>query len=211
MECLRCGGQASQGKAMCDTCLAIPRHIPLMPSQMPQLETPKNKPWHLLGIIPLVILAFIFLRSGKPTPFKGVQLQTLNGGKSELCENRKGCIAIFLAPWCASCQSEVGFVNNLVAASKQTDLGIEVIVGWDDKQELQKFGQSFKGKVYLDSDNAFRSKLSFSSVPRWFAVNSQQEVTKSFFPSSYQGETPLEQLKYIVNNYVSELKELVVK
>lgn len=205
MDCWQCGSKAIQGKALCEKCMAIPREKP-KPSEIRYNNIERKFSLRILWLAPLAIfLIYSLLKPSTPIPLKGIKLKTLNGTDAELCENKQACIAIFLAPWCGSCQSEVGFINELTTVTRNSNLGLEVIVGWAGSEELKQFGSRLNGHVFLDSKNDFRSRLSFSSVPRWFSINAKQEVTRSFLPYTYMGNNPREQLKDIIENYAKEL------
>ena len=209
MECIRCKSEATPGKAMCESCMAIPRLI-LPPTPDSTRGIDKNS--IIAGLVTLAILVLVVLGfwvSRMPTPLSGLTLKTNDGGKSGICLNKNGCLVVFLAPWCPSCREHVGFMNVITAAASKTKLGVEVVVGWDEEFRLKEFSQNLQGKVFLDSENKFKKQLGFSSVPKWFVVNSQQEVTSSFLPSYPESQPAIEQLRYIVADKAPELYQLL--
>lgn len=228
MQCWRCESEAIHGYSLCESCAALPREKSArsegshrfkdhsafedsIESQNNFTKRAKKSPLISLCAWSAVILSalFVLFRDQSPVPMKGIEFSTSLGGKAEICKNKKGCIIVFLAPWCGACRSHVAFLNELQNSLRYKDLSLQIIVGGSKPKELYNFAQQISGTVLLDTENSFKSKLSFSSVPTWFSVDSSQTITNSFFPSYYEGDTPLAQLKYIVNKNAPELNPLV--
>ena len=228
MQCWRCDSEAIPGHSLCQACATLPqqrssgsRDDSLLKARQALEERASSKkaldrnskmsPIFLICFWTVIVLVggFILTRGPIPVSMKGVEFKTSQGGKAEICKNKKGCVLVFLAPWCGSCQSHVAFLNELQNSLRYKDLSLQVIVGWSKKEELSSFAKQLSGTVLLDTDRTFKNRISFSSVPRWFVVDSDQTIIDSFFPSYYEGDTAIAQLKSIIDKNAPKLSALI--
>lgn len=100
-------------------------------------------------------------------------------------------------------------MNNLSAAARTTELGIEVVLGWDTPAQLRQFGSSIHTKLFMDTNNEFRNRLGISSVPSWYVVNEKDEIVKKFRPSYLTEGSDREQLEFVVKNNAPQLSPLI--
>jgi thiol-disulfide isomerase/thioredoxin len=146
-------------------------------------------------------LGYYFIKSDKPVPLSGISLTTKSGSALELCKNRKGCIGVYLAPWCGACQSSVSLINELQLAENIDSANFIVVVGSDQLQNLNRFASGIKGQVFIDSNAKFAEATQFSSVPRWFVINNQQELIDSFSLYRMKDGSPNEKLEFLKQTY----------
>lgn len=210
MKCLNCDSEALPNKALCDRCFSRPRVTPDASSFRPKAESMSLRSLLLPSLCVTVLIGLYLFLSGpmSPIPLDDLVMKTTHGDQSRICADKPGCLIVFLAPWCGSCRSDVGFVDGMVAAARDTNLAVEVVVGWSDEKQIRDFAREFKTRVFLDLEGEFRKRLSFSSVPRWFAVNSKKEVYHSFFPYT-RVNSAKQQLESMVTSEARELRELL--
>lgn len=211
MDCLRCGKPAEDRKALCEDCAALPRSA--VPDEI--LRGPRQSLAQILRPflwVPFVLVALVFLLSSRgfsPVSVQGITMLKNDGTKTGLCQNRKGCLLVFLAPWCGACRGSVGFINELRTAARQSELGFEIVVGWDSKEEVRKFGREIKGTVFYDDEGIFKKAAKPTSVPRWYAIDSEQKLFASFNPAYPSGAQSKDILRYIVAKNAAGLSDLV--
>ncbi len=150
----------------------------------------------------LSFTAYYWLSKPTPLSISSLKLETaLNNGEKKLCENKSGCIGIYIAPWCSACHSSIPLINQLINAKNADDLNFIVVIGSDDTGNLRQFAREIDGDVYIDSKDRFRQLTRYSSVPRWFVINDKQEITDNFTLWYIPDGTAEEKVTYLKQNY----------
>lgn len=82
---------------------------------------------------------------------------------------RERCLLVYLAPWCPQCRRAHSVI--LEAAEHLRAQGIEttVVIGLDDRAEIEAYARDFPFPVYLDPDRKFYEQLDTRGVP-YFAL-----------------------------------------
>ncbi len=82
---------------------------------------------------------------------------------------KERCLMVYVAPWCPQCRRAHQVI--LEAADQLQAQGIEttVVVGLDERAELEAYARDFPFPVYIDTDRKFYDQLSTRGVP-YFAI-----------------------------------------
>jgi hypothetical protein len=82
---------------------------------------------------------------------------------------KERCLLVYLAPWCPQCRRAHSVI--LEAAEHLRAQGIEttVVIGLDDRAEIEAYARDFPFPVYLDPDRKFYEQLDTRGVP-YFAL-----------------------------------------
>lgn len=118
-----------------------------------------------------------------PGEMPELKLESYNkaAGQSETpCDGKKRCLVAYLTPWCPSCQAATPFIK---AARRKlenkSDVGLMVVVGWDQRSAILDHAAKLDGQVFIDEDNTFQSAMRFSSVPHWWVIDEKRKITAS--------------------------------
>lgn len=95
------------------------------------------------------------------------------------CRGTEHCLVAFFAPWCPSCQVTIPFVQALQRrAARNGKVGVQVIVGRDDQENLLSMASKIGGAVWIDADDAFARGAGVRGVPAWWLIDAQRNVTR---------------------------------
>lgn len=156
-------------------------------------------------VILLLALLIIFKLSSNSTPLalKDLKLDTKYDGQKALCSDSKGCLGIYVTPWCSACKSILPFFNQLANSKSPLRSNLVAVVGSDSAENITAFSNLISGNVFLDIQGSFAELTKYSSVPRWFVINDKQEITDSFTLYRIPDGSAEEQLSYLIGKYTA--------
>ena len=97
--------------------------------------------------------------------------------KSDLCNEKKECAVVYVAPWCPACKSMAPKLREAIEQTKsRKDFGIRVVVGRGSKEENEKEAASFAGVGHADQDDSLHDLLGVRAYPSFYVVDKKQKV-----------------------------------
>jgi thiol-disulfide isomerase/thioredoxin len=148
----------------------------------------------------LVYLGFYLF--DKPTIIPRIELNTKSyQGKSDVdsCESKDRCIVVYLTPWCGVCKTAMPAIQQIRKYVNAADrVGMKIIVGKDNNENLDQLAKEISGKVYLDYDEQFYNQAKIRGVPTWWVIDDKRKILITY-PGFVQGATIKEQADVMID------------
>lgn len=191
--CKQCG-QTTDGKKLCETCIAA--CLKSTKSTHPSSTDPHLLNY-FLGLVGIVIVAgfFIYPRIFGYGQIPEVFLKPFVKSELDPCLKKERCIIVYLAPWCPSCTASQPFLiraKEKIAYNKK--VGIKFIIGMDEEPSLLKMASSFGNQAYLDSKSEFSQAVGIRGVPSLLITNINGKIIDRGLPAHIAGNMPEDQL-----------------
>jgi len=163
-----------------------------------------------LPVIIVTVLAFAFVLFARNSTLFGSKILPTaprlapNGSYiNDPCFVKKKCLVFYLAPWCPHCEGSISFLNGLFQrVQRKSDLGMLIVVGMDEKQNLIQMANRLDSTVVLDEDRKFDREANVRGVPAGWLIDQNRNILDKI-PASMSGGTGEEDLyKYYFEHYV---------
>jgi hypothetical protein len=97
------------------------------------------------------------------------------------CEDRSYCLIVYVTPWCSECHLQADVIRLAHQKLQATpEIGLAIIIGGDERLELQLMEENLGVPALLDIDGSFRSKAGIRSFPKWLIVEQNGAVLQRF-------------------------------
>lgn len=216
MKCSECGVELTSQLPMCSDCIARRKRHRQNLQQQYNRSSGGGVTGDFVGLIRdnfsmlllagaglLIALSFagVFGYGNLPE----VRLAAARGSGSDPCTYAEKCMIAYLAPWCPSCQSAVGFMNGVHRELRKGDkTALKVVLGMAEENSLQKMAGQFEAPVFLDLSGEFASKVGIRAVPSVLVVDAQGKITEKGLPGAIRGTGSLEgDVQYYIRNILN--------
>ncbi len=132
-------------------------------------------------LIALAIGGFIYFKQSK----RDAIAQSKNPDFKELvktnsCAGKKGCVLLYVTPWCPACISMSPMFQQLKAKMENDpEFGMKVIVGQEKNAgDNEKMAAKYGKDSLIDSDNKIHKILEIDRYPTLLLVESSGLITK---------------------------------
>lgn len=192
MKCPLCAAPVNEGQRFCAKCSDLRRRDPQAFAQRVsshlgggQTAGPSAgglladyRPQFLLGLVGIVLLAGWLLYEqgifgfGTLPPFK-----KQSSSSFDPCRGKERCVVAFFAPWCPACRATLPLMYALADRAARTGkVGIQIVIGRDEIDNLHSMASKISGSVYLDEDQSFADAAGVSGVPAWWVIDQRRKI-----------------------------------
>ncbi len=141
-------------------------------------------PWRILLFALAGLAAFLWFR--RPDYLPGVALasataQGTAAGSSEsavFCKGTKGCLVVYVAPWCGPCRAslpgDVALADHIKAKGYETFF----VVGMDEPEACLEMTRSIGRPTRLDTDGKWARAAGVRGVPHFLVTTPAGKIVK---------------------------------
>jgi thiol-disulfide isomerase/thioredoxin len=137
----------------------------------------------LLGFVALAAVAWLLLRA--PARLGATSLPRLaadgtpaGDAPAGLCAGAKGCLIIYVAPWCGPCKESLPGDRALADLVKERGVETTFVVGMDAMPKCAEMARRIGREVLVDSSGAWARKMSIRGVPHFLVTGPDGRVKK---------------------------------
>lgn len=151
------------------------------------------------------LLIFVAYLTGFFSPRKFPSLLNAQSGSpvTDYCLLKQRCLVVYLAPWCPACKASIGLIRATQHfAESNPKIGVQLIVGMDSNNKLQKFAEELGGSTFVDSSNRIQDSVSVGGVPSWFVLDKDRNILNrgSGLPAGIERQS--EQFQLFLRDYL---------
>jgi thiol-disulfide isomerase/thioredoxin len=99
-------------------------------------------------------------------------------GSADRCLGAKGCLIVYVAPWCGPCRQSLPHDRALADLVKDRGVETTFVVGMDAMPRCQEMARAIGREVLVDEKGAWARKMSISSVPHFLVTSADGKVMK---------------------------------
>ncbi len=94
------------------------------------------------------------------------------------CAGAKGCLIVYVAPWCEPCKRSLP--GDLALADLVKERGIETtfVVGMDEMPKCAEMARAIGREVLVDASGAWAKKMKINGVPHFLVTSPDGSVKK---------------------------------
>ena len=137
----------------------------------------------LFGLFAIAAGAFLVMRS--PTKLAASSLPRLaadgtpaGDAAAEKCGGAKGCLIVYVAPWCGPCKASLPGDRALADLEKPRDRQTTFVVGMDAMPKCAEMARAIGREVLVDASGAWARKMSIRGVPTFLVTGPDGSVRK---------------------------------
>lgn len=137
----------------------------------------------LLGFAALAAVAWLLIRA--PTRLGAASLPRLAADGTPAgdapageCTGAKGCLIIYVAPWCGPCRESLPGDRALADLVKERGIETTFVVGMDAMPKCAEMARRIGREVLVDSSGAWARKMSIRGVPHFLVTGPDGRVRK---------------------------------
>jgi thiol-disulfide isomerase/thioredoxin len=99
-------------------------------------------------------------------------------GSAERCGGAKGCLIVYVAPWCGPCKQSLPHDRALADLVKDRGIETTFVVGMDSLPRCQEMARSIGREVLVDEKGTWARKMGISGVPHFLVTGTDGRVKK---------------------------------
>ena len=99
-------------------------------------------------------------------------------GSAERCGGAKGCLVVYVAPWCGPCKQSLPHDRALADLVKERGIETTFVVGMDSLPKCQEMARAIGREVLVDEKGAWAKKMGISGVPHFLVTSADGKVVK---------------------------------
>lgn len=103
---------------------------------------------------------------------------TGESGSAERCTGEKGCLIVYVAPWCGPCKQSLPHDRALADLVKTRGIETTFVVGMDSLPKCQEMARAIGREVLVDEKGTWARKMGISGVPHFLVTNTNGKVLK---------------------------------
>ena len=137
----------------------------------------------LLGFAALAAVAWMLMRG--PTRLGAASLPRLTADGTPAgdapagrCSGAKGCLVIYVAPWCGPCNESLPGDRALADLVRERGIETTFVVGMDAMPKCAEMARRIGREVLVDSSGAWARKMSISGVPHFLVTDPDGRVKR---------------------------------
>jgi hypothetical protein len=137
----------------------------------------------LLGFFTFAAVAWLLMRS--PSKLAATTLPRLAAdgtpageAPAEKCAGAKGCLIVYVAPWCGPCKASLPGDRALADFVKDRGIETTFVVGMDAMPKCAEMARAIGREVLVDASGAWAKKMSINGVPHFLVTGPDGRVKK---------------------------------
>ena len=137
----------------------------------------------LFGLFALVAAAWLLMRA--PTKLAAGSLPRLaadgtpaGDAPAGRCGGAKGCLIVYVAPWCGPCKASLPGDRALADFVKDRGIETTFVVGMDAMPRCAEMARTIGREVLVDASGAWARKMSIRGVPHFLVTGPDGRVKK---------------------------------
>ena len=146
--------------------------------------SPGRSPWTSAVVVLGVLAAFLWFRrrSDLPdVPLTSASAEGVSDGPDAapvFCRGSKGCLVVYVAPWCGPCRSSLP--GDVALADHIAPMGYETVfvVGMDDVRACLDMTKALGRPARIDSDRKWARAARVSGVPHFLVTTPTGKIVK---------------------------------
>jgi hypothetical protein len=99
-------------------------------------------------------------------------------GSAERCGGEKGCLIVYVAPWCGPCKQSLPHDRALADLVKTRGVETTFVVGMDSLPKCQEMARSIGREVLVDETGTWARKMGIRGVPHFLVTGTDGRVKK---------------------------------
>ena len=99
-------------------------------------------------------------------------------GSAENCGGAKGCLIVYVAPWCGPCRQSLPHDRALADLVKTRGIETTFVVGMDSLPKCQEMARTIGREVLVDERGTWARKMGINSVPHFLVTGTDGRVKK---------------------------------
>jgi hypothetical protein len=167
-----------------------PREYPGRPAAPSRFDTGRPVPpmgpsgrTVLLVLVALLAGAWLVLRA--PSRLSATMLPRLAADGSPAgdapagtCAGAKGCLIVYVAPWCGPCRQSLPGDRALADLVKERGIETTFVVGMDAMPQCAEMARTIGREVLVDASGAWAKKMNIRGVPHFLVTGPDGSVKK---------------------------------
>ncbi len=163
-------------------------HEPAPPSRFdagrPAQPTGPSGTTVLLVLTAAAAAGWLFLRKPQSVVAAALPRLTAEGaatgetGSAERCLGAKGCLIVYVAPWCGPCKQSLPHDRALADLVKGRGIETTFVVGMDSMPKCQEMARAIGREVLVDEKGTWAKKMGISGVPHFLVTSTAGKVVK---------------------------------
>ncbi len=97
---------------------------------------------------------------------------------ADRCLGEKGCLIVYVAPWCGPCRESLPHDRALADLVKGRGIETTFVVGMDAMPKCQEMARSIGRDVLVDEKGTWARKMGISGVPHFLVVGTDGKVRR---------------------------------
>jgi len=155
------------------------------PHAAPAVAAPPGRsPWTIALLVLGALAAFLWFRRPSylpDVPLPSASAEGVSAGPDAsplFCRGSKGCLVVYVAPWCGPCRSSLP--GDVALADYIAPLGYETVfvVGMDDVRACLEMTKSIGRPARIDSDRKWARAARISGVPHFLVTTPTGKIVK---------------------------------
>ena len=146
--------------------------------------SPGRSPWTIAFLVLGVLAAFLWFRRPSylpDVPLTSASAEGVSAGPDAapvFCRGSKGCLVVYVAPWCGPCRSSLP--GDVALADHIAPLGYETVfvVGMDDVRACLDMTKALGRPARIDSDRKWARAARVSGVPHFLVTTPTGKIVK---------------------------------
>jgi cytochrome c biogenesis protein CcmG/thiol:disulfide interchange protein DsbE len=137
----------------------------------------------LFGLFAVVAAAWLLMRA--PTKLAAGSLPRLaadgtpaGDAPAGRCGGAKGCLIVYVAPWCGPCKASLPGDRALADFVKDRGIETTFVVGMDAMPRCAEMARTIGREVLVDASGAWARKMSIRGVPHFLVTGPDGRVKK---------------------------------
>jgi thiol-disulfide isomerase/thioredoxin len=138
----------------------------------------------LLGIAAAVVLGYFLFRAPSrvaASPLPRLSAEGVATGETvavERCTGTKGCLIVYVAPWCGPCKQSLPGDRALADFVKDRGIDTTFVVGMDTMPHCSEMARAIGREVLADSSGAWARRMRIDGVPHFLVLGPDGTVRK---------------------------------
>jgi thiol-disulfide isomerase/thioredoxin len=99
-------------------------------------------------------------------------------GSAERCAGTRGCLVVYVAPWCGPCKQSLPHDRALADLVKDRGIETTFVVGMDSMPRCQEMARAIGREVLVDEKGAWARKMGISGVPHFLVTSADGKIVK---------------------------------
>jgi len=99
-------------------------------------------------------------------------------GSAERCGGAKGCLIVYVAPWCGPCKQSLPHDRALADLVKGRGIETTFVVGMDTLPKCQEMARAIGREVLVDEKGTWARKMEIRGVPHFLVTGTDGRVKK---------------------------------
>lgn len=158
----------------------------------PQAKASRSARWFWIAVLAIALGAGAAWWTLRPRPLPVAALEAFGERAeeaAELCQLGNTCVVAYLTPWDPSSDRSLSTLERLDGLLEGSNVRLAVVVGNDERDELEAFARTVPAATWLDPSGYIESDRDLEMVPTWFVVDPlgrvRKQVDGTFFPLDY--------------------------